>query len=338
MIKRRLTYLLSFLSLNLALLAQHYQFSQFYAAQTYLNPAFTGANACSRLAINYRDQWSSIPGTFTSYQVSFDHFVKSANSGIGVLFFGDKAGSGNLKTTQFNLLYAYQLQFNRKVAARVGFSMGGVQRSIDYNALIFGDQIARGGASGSVENLADIKTIYFDAGLGGLVYTSDSWLGVSLGHINRPNQSLMESESKLPGEFKMHGGHKFRLEGDESGSTRKDAEKNSVTITFNYKKQNKFNQVDLGAYYSRNFFVVGIWYRGIPIRKPYSWYRNNDALVILAGVSTDKFNIGYSYDCTLSKLTNVSSGGSHEVSMSYQFCSGKKKRKKKPILISCPKF
>ena len=318
--------------------SQHYQFSQFYAAPTYLNPAFTGAHACSRLAINYRNQWSAIPGTFTTYQVSYDHFIKSANSGVGIQFFNDKAGSGNLKTTQFSALYAYQLQLNRRFAARVGFSAGGVQRSVDYSALLFGDQIARGGAATSVEGNSFVKTTYFDASIGMLFYSSQSWFGFSINHINRPNQSLMDESSQLPSDIKIHGGHKFLLDGDNSESTKKGAEKNSISVVANYKKQEKFNQLDIGLYYSRNYFVIGAWYRGLPIWKPTPWYRNNDAIVLLLGVSVDKFNIGYSYDYTISKLTNVSSAGTHEISMSYQFCNGKKRKKKRPILISCPKF
>jgi type IX secretion system PorP/SprF family membrane protein len=332
-------YLLLIICLSfVGLRAQHYQFSQFYAAQTYLNPAFTGANVCSRLSINYRDQWSTIPGTFTTYQLALDHYIRKANSGIGLMFFSDKAGSGNLKSTQFSLLYAYELKINKKFAARAGFNVGGIQRSIDYNSLVFGDQIARGGASSSVEDLSMIRKIYFDAGFGMLFYTMKSWAGFSLNHLNRPDQSLLnEDESKLPGELKIHGGHKFTLEGDETTTNAKKPEKNSITVTFNYKKQRKFNQLDVGLYFSRKFFVLGAWYRGIPIHKPTTYYRSNDALVFLFGVSVDKFNIGYSYDATISKLTNVSTGGSHEISLSYEFCNPKKK-KKRAILISCPKF
>src|SRR5436190_1623336 len=98
--------------------SQHYQFSQFYAAPTYLNPAFTGANVCSRASINYRNQWSGIPGTFTSYQASVDHTLKRYNSGIGLVLFNDRAGIGNLATTQVSLLYAYEAKLNKKFMGR----------------------------------------------------------------------------------------------------------------------------------------------------------------------------------------------------------------------------
>jgi len=313
--------------------AQHYQFSQFYAAQTYLNPAFTGANACPRLCMNYRNQWSHIPGTFTSYQVSFDRPLKSINSGLGASLFSDRAGVGSLKTTQFNLLYAYELRINKGLVARGGISSGFTQRSIDYSQLRFGDQISRGGASASVEDVSNNRSVYFDLNMGYLLYTANAWGGFAINHLNRPNQSLQGGSSPLPMEFKFHGGYKFLLEEDASNSK----EQHSITAAINYKKELKFNQIDVGAYYTKGYLVLGMWYRGIPLYKPFNWYANNDALIFLVGVTTDKIRVGYSFDYTVSKLTVNNTFGTHEVSLSYPFCN-KKKKKKKPILISCPKF
>jgi type IX secretion system PorP/SprF family membrane protein len=327
-------YLILFILLSSAAMAQHYQFSQFYAAPTYLNPAFTGANACSRVTLNYRNQWSRIPGTYTTYQCSYDHYIKEINSGIGVQFYSDKAGPGSLRSTQFSLLYAYELRLSKALVMRGGISAGGIQRSVDMNGLTFGDQIARGGASSSVEELSGIKTMYFDLGGGYLLYTKNLWAGFSVNHINQPNQSLLDQSSRLPAELKVHAGYKFLLDDEDA---KKASEKNSITVAANFHRQQKFNQLDLGMYYSKSYLVLGLWYRGIPFYRSYANYSNRDALIFLVGVSADKFNIGYSYDYTVSKLTNVSSGGSHEISLSYQFCSPKKK-KKKAVLISCPKF
>jgi hypothetical protein len=112
----------------------------------------------------------------------------------------------------------------------------------------------------------------------------------------------------------------------------------SVSFAFNYKKQQKFNQIDLGVYYSKNLLVFGGWYRGIPVFKPVAGYENNDALIVLFGINVTTYKIGYSYDITVSSLSHNTSGGSHEISMAYQFCNFKKPKKKKNGLISCPKF
>jgi type IX secretion system PorP/SprF family membrane protein len=316
--------------------SQHYQFSQFYAAPTYLNPAFTGANVCSRGSINYRNQWSGIPGSFTSYQASVDHSLKRYNSGIGLVLFNDRAGIGSLTTTQVSLLYAYEARFNKKYMGRGGISIGTIQRKVDYSAFTFGDQLARN-AETSLENFAGNGITYFDVGAGILIFSSSSWLGISGSHLNKPNQSLLNATSALPAEIKVHGGYKFTVEEHES-SNKKIPYINAITFAFNFKNQQKFNQLDLGIYYNKNWFVIGAWYRGIPLTKPNKTDPNNDAVIFLLGVNISKYKIGYSYDMTISKLTNASSNGSHEISMSYQFCNFKKAKRKKNILISCPKF
>ncbi|WP_417266065.1 type IX secretion system membrane protein PorP/SprF, partial [Brumimicrobium sp.] len=47
--------------------AQDPQFSQFYANPIYLNPAFAGSHGCPRFAVNYRNQWPALSGTFVTY-------------------------------------------------------------------------------------------------------------------------------------------------------------------------------------------------------------------------------------------------------------------------------
>lgn len=325
------------LVIQVPLWSQHYQFSQFYVAPTYLNPAFTGANACGRVAANYRKQWAGIPGAFTTYQVAFDHFIPQYKSGIGVQFFSDKAGLSNLNTTAFNLLYAYETKVNKFIMARGGISAGFVQRKVDFSSFVFADQISRGDASATIENIDKEGVNYFDVAAGGLIYTSEAWAGFSASHLNRPDQSLQFAESILPMEFKFHGGYRFDFRG--VGPSNKFIPKsNFLTAAFNYKHQNTFNQLDLGLYYSKNLINLGVWYRGIPLFQPVPNYSSNDALIFVMGFNVETFKIGYSYDLTLSRLTNDVSKGTHEISLSYQFCKIKKPRNKKRILISCPKF
>lgn len=308
------------------------QFTQFYATPTYLNPAFTGANACSRLSTNYRDQWPSIPGKFVSYVLSYDHYVPSLNSGIGILLTNDKAGSGELRTTSYNLLYAYQLQFNRRWAARIGFQGTYAVRGINFFNLVFGDQIARGGTSTSVQPPPIGKVSYLDLSSGLLVHSAKHWFGFSAHHLNEPNQSLLGQESTLPLKYSFHAGTNLKV-----GSITKEQEQ-SISPAVNYKAQGKFDQVDIGLYFNKMPMVFGIWYRGIPLFKAYTpGYANNDAVALLVGLSHDRLRLGYSYDITISRLIS-DTGGAHEVSLSYQFCNPKNKKRRKRIVVNCPKF
>ena len=104
-----------------------------------------------------------------------------------------------------------------------------------------------------------------------------------------------------------------------------------------YKGQGKFDQLDLGFYFSKNIITLGAWYRGLPGIKNYNAETpNHDAVAFIAGIETKKMKIGYAYDLTVSKLQGISKGA-HELTLSFQFCKTNKKRVRR-ILVSCPKF
>ena len=143
----------------------------------------------------------------------------------------------------------------------------------------------------------------------------------------------MSDEALLPRKFSVQAGYKFIVKGDEDEVE----EAHYLLPTMMYKAQAKFDQLDVGFYYMHSKVTLGLWYRGIPGLKAYKeGYPNNDALVFLLGMKHDKISIGYSYDFTISWLRG-NTEGAHELTASYQFCK-LKKRKKKPILVACPKF
>lgn len=159
------------------------------------------------------------------------------------------------------------------------------------------------------------------------------WVGVSFFHLTKPNESFYNSEEAiLPIKYSVHGGGKFQLNEDE-----KDPDlKKYISVVAHYRGQGKFDQFDIGAYYSQYFFTAGIWYRGIPGLKAYKpGYKNDDAIAVVIGFQKDRLNIGYSYDYTISQLYGLTQGA-HEVTLSYQMCKPKKTVKR--VLISCPKF
>src|SRR5690554_1576323 len=92
--------------------AQDAQFTQFYAAPLYLNPAFAGTTYQSRVIFNNRYQWVSLPKPYVTYSASFDHNLEKYNSGIGVIAVVDRAGSGILNSTNLGFLYSYKIQLN----------------------------------------------------------------------------------------------------------------------------------------------------------------------------------------------------------------------------------
>ena len=112
----------------------------------------------------------------------------------------------------------------------------------------------------------------------------------------------------------------------------------SISLTFNYRGQKKFDQLDIGGYYTKDVINIGVWYRGIPFLKRYApGYSNNDALSLTFGIKTNMMSFGYSYDITISRLGVGTSHGAHELTASYQFCQLSKLRKKR-LFLPCPSF
>ncbi|OFY83240.1 MAG: hypothetical protein A3F72_17890 [Bacteroidetes bacterium RIFCSPLOWO2_12_FULL_35_15] len=315
--------------------AQDMHFTQFYSSPLYLNPAFTGADVCGRVSLTYRNQWPGVSKTYRSYLFSADHFIQKYKLGVGLLLGNDIAGTGELKTTIINPSIAYQVKLGRKAVVRAGFQPGIGLVSIDYNKLIFGDQIARGGNVPTIENPTQTK-LFFDVGVGALIYSEKYWLGTSVFHLNTPDQSLTgNEEGRLPVKYTIHGGAKFPFNKKEGEA--EETKKETMTAVFHYRGQSEFDQFDLGLYYTRYVFNLGLWYRGIPGFKAYKkGYSNNDALAIVTGLKTKRMNIGYSYDITISKLALLTNGA-HEITIAYQLCKPNKK-KKYGLLIPCPKF
>jgi hypothetical protein len=68
------------------------------------------------------------------------------------------------------------------------------------------------------------------------------------------------------------------------------------------------------------------------------WYRNQDAVIGLVGLKYNQFSFGYSYDYTISRLTNRITTGSHEISVIYEFEQAQKAKKMRHRVLPCPRF
>ena len=133
---------------------QDMQFTQFYSSPLYLNPAFTGANVCSRVSLTYRNQWPGIKKTYQSYLLSMDHYLQPQHVGIGLLMGVDQSGSGALRTTNITPSFAYEAKITKTFAIRAGLQPGVIIKSINFDKLVFGDQLYRGGLAALTDTLS----------------------------------------------------------------------------------------------------------------------------------------------------------------------------------------
>ena len=307
-------------------------YSQFYAASTYLNPAFAGTSIQHRLSANYRNQWPSIPGGFSNYSFAYDRYAPMINSGFGFLATQDKAGSGSLSNTSLSFQYAYEARIKSNVFIRPALQMTFNNKSISFGDLTFGDQLIRDEAV-SLEEAIGQPINYFDFSSGILLTTHKLWLGFSAHHINQPNEALYgDVFSFLPVKYSLHGGYRVKVK------SRFSRHKPSALVAFNYKQQGEFSQLDAGLYYELDPFILGIWYRNLPTKSNGYSHPNHDAVAVIFGWQDGPYKIGYSYDLTVSQLGVSSSGGAHELSVAYEWANKRNKRLAKRRIIPCAKF
>ncbi|MEQ8470984.1 MAG: PorP/SprF family type IX secretion system membrane protein [Marinoscillum sp.] len=319
-------------------LSQDIQYSQYYSNPLYLNPAFTGAIQNHRVAVNHRLQWPNLPKAFANYSFSYDFNAASLNSGFGILVNVDRAGSANLKNTSAAFNYSYSVNFEDRWVVKPAVSFGYVTRNIDYEKLVFGDQIDFGipGAPTQDPSVTAIKNNdFFEVGSGLLVYNRRFWGGISAYHINQPNNSLIQGPGYLPMKLTAHAGMRFEM----GNKAFKDIKKASVAPSFIYKIQGEFQQLDVGASFHYAPVLMGLYYRGIPWANDVNDYANHDAIILIFGVEFNQMQFGYSFDSNISRLGSAS-GGAHEVSLIYLFNIQKDPRKveRSKRFLPCPAF
>ena len=301
--------------------AQDPTFTQFYANPVYLNPALAGSHGCPRLSSNYRNEWPQLTGNYVTYAAAYDTYSRSVNGGLGILAMHDQQGQATIQTSMIGLIYSYHYKINRKTAMMFGAKVSWFQKFLDWDKLTFGDMIDP--RRGFIYQTGDVprggRRGFFDVSAGAVIFTKKFFGGVAVNHLNRPDESMILGQSRLPIRFTAHMGADIAL-----GQKSKYNNVTSIMPNIIYQYQNGFQELNIGTYIKYGNINAGVW------------YRNRDAFILTVGLNTGKFKLGYSYDVTVSKLGNGISGGSHEISMGYNLKCKRKPRQFRTI--SCPSF
>lgn len=291
-------------------------FSQYYAAPMHVNPAFAGLNNYPTFNINYRYQWPSLNSVYKTYAASYDQFFKSFNSGLGLILLSDDQGDGTLKTTQIEGIYSYNVRFRDDWQIRFGLKAGYIQNSLDWDKLIFFDQIdiergpfdSAGTPFPSTEQQpANLSNGALDISFGMMVYNPAYYIGFGLDHINGAYTGFLQeiddgTRQGLPLLFSLVAGSQIIISEDNKGNPSSFISPNVI-----FAHQSGFTQVNAGAYLQVNELFGGAWLRHT--------LENIDAFIFSFGVNFKNTKIAYSFDLTSSNL-GIQTGGSHEIAIS----------------------
>ncbi len=156
---------------------------------------------------------------------------------------------------------------------------------------------------------------FFDFSSSILFNNDDSWIGLTLRHLNKPNISLTEN-GNIPLDIFLSVHTKYYLPFLENYRTWF-ANKSKLYVVSNFMIQGNLNRFDLGfQYIFDDQLSFGITAATTPLKN-----NTNSSLVssisTFAGVKWEGFRFGYSYEINTAGL--IYTGGIHEFSIAYDF-------------------
>ncbi len=303
-----------FLALFLMLLqyssAQDLVFSQFYNAPLVINPAFAGNSTAAQFSGNYRLQWPGISSAYESFALGYNQFFRDINSGLGLSVVSDSAGDGALQHLSIGGTYMYKVVLRGEYQLKIGVEAAFGQNRLDWNKLQFGDQLSAAGQiiSPTEESVPEnFNKSYLDVSTGFLVYNKSWFAGLTLKHLNTPDNGFISSNSLtrvgLPLLWNAHVGYQYLI-----SPGNKQTKPSFVSPSLLVANQADFWQVNAGGYVQLKSLILGAYFRHT--------LNNSDAVILALGVNLDPLKITYSYDLTVSGL-GASTGGSHEMGVVY---------------------
>jgi type IX secretion system PorP/SprF family membrane protein len=319
---------------------QDIHFSQFFNTPSNVNPGLTGfTDSKMRVNFTHRNQWASVSLPFQTFSASVDGQLfkrkqKGDIVGIGFNAFSDKAGDSKFGTQSFSLSLNYIKalgEYSTKNLIGFGLQIAYVERSLDYQSLIFDSQYNGIQYDPNIfhgEVFAIDNYSFYDIGAGinwhtYIDYDIKMQTGLSIWHINQPEQSLLNNESiKLPIKLVFHVESEISIE-----------KPYRILPAIIIQRQGTYTEAILGARFkyissskTQNYaaFITGIF------------YRNLDALILYTGYQLKTLEAGLSYDFNISTLKNASKYlGGVEINIIYRIPAH---RQPKPKDLPCPIF
>jgi type IX secretion system PorP/SprF family membrane protein len=311
--------------------AQDPNFSQWFSTPLYYNPAYAGVNTGLRARFLFRDQWPNLPVDFKSYYFSADMGDRRlpGSGGLGLVVESDNQGIAFIHDLSVGLNLSVRIPITANVVTQVGIKAAIDQRSVNYDELVFTDQLSA--QYGNIYQTSFVppnagKKVFPDFGVGGLMQFANEpgniagTIGFAADHLFKPDESFLSMGSApLPRKYVAHAD--FVISAGGGGSANYYGNSNDDELKINpgiiYQNQFNLNALQVGLNILKYNIYVGAWYKSTTNNLPSS------AMTLLAGYRyafAPDMNIKfmYSYDLQISgSLQGL--GGAHEISLILEF-------------------
>ncbi|MCB0520805.1 MAG: PorP/SprF family type IX secretion system membrane protein [Lewinellaceae bacterium] len=284
-------------------------FSHYHISPVLINPAYAGFNENHQLQMNLRSQWTGFPESPKTYMIGYNGaWGKMIGGGLNIM--SEKLGSMSRIRGQFNFSLRFKLK-DVKLSSGLSFE---THRITVANSILDNPLYQQGDPI--VEDAVDVGYNLVNAGLGFWAQIKEH-TNVGLTFSNLITTNTGDSQSSVSdGSLKyamLYLGHEFDIE------------------EMNFKLQpSMLLQRTLGKPFQADFNVKGSFIDDKLIAGVSYRAGLGGAVGLLLGTNIDVFRLYYSYDVAFQGVQQYN-GGTHEVTIAFDFKGGKKKFDRTPM-------
>jgi type IX secretion system PorP/SprF family membrane protein len=296
--------------------AQDPIFTQFFMVPETLNAGFTGAKGSTNAGIIHRTQWPGLDFSINTQFAYVNNWFEEINSGLGFSILNHKETKTRYDFTQANLNYCYAVNLNDEWYFRPSISLGFGSKDFSFNNLLLEDQV---NIYDGVINTTSIDPIqlndklnFFDFGAAFLINNNNSWFGLNLRHLNKPNISLKyQGNGGLDIFLSAHAAYQIQRSEDT-----RNYDEEGLYLLSNFMMQGPYNRLDVGTQYVFDKFSFAVLAATNPMKaSPQSHFLTS--INANVGFKWEGWKFGYSYDFNMSKIGPT--GGVYEISIAFDF-------------------
>ncbi len=316
--------------------AQDIHFSQFGETPSIINPALAGVTYDTRVAVNFKDQWSAVATRYRTIGLSFEQTIqhkklKNNYFAIAVNIFRDEAGDAKLTILNPNIGVAYLQRINKQMKFSGGLQTGFFYRTIDVSSLRWGEQYDGYSYNGNLPTgepstpRSSITAFDLGGGVNLNFNQSDKFLsaksaarfdvGLAAYHYGVGRSSFIITSEKLQTRICAYFNGEFAIPNSI----------NSIMPSILYMRQGPSSELIAGTMLK---FTLGDPSTYTSNKKPRSiaiggYYRWRDAIIPAILITNNKYSLGVAYDINISALTPASNRrGGLELMLRYNMLPG----------------
>ena len=275
------------------------QFNHYIANQGLLNPAYNGTRDVISGLLIHRSQWVGFEGAPMNQALNVHGPIEDTNLGVGVSIMNDKIGFSN----NFDAMVAasYKLMIDRRKFLSFGLQFGVSSRVYDGNKAVteqFGDPLFNGKES----------KLGMNVGFGTYFYGEDYFAGFSIPKMFTNNFDEDNAVYKNTLDFKnmhmyLYGGYMIDWDGVKIKPTLLVREVYGAPLQFDVS----------ASVLLADAVWLGLSYRSV-----------SDVVFLTEYIINRQFTVRYSFDYSLSAISNYAKYGSHEIGIQFDFTFNKR--------------